>query len=156
MKNRGDHNLTFEEALAKAKKYCAGQEHCEHDVLLKLYEWGGHDFSKTITEKLTKEGFISDKRYANLFTRSKINQNKWGRLKIEAALRMKNIPVTIIREALENINEKDYLHNLKTLLLKKEMEIRETDEYVKQQKISLFLMSKGYEPELIYKLFKTK
>jgi regulatory protein len=154
MKYQGDHKHTFEEALAKAKKYCAGQEHCEHDVLLKLYEWGGHDFSKTITEKLKKEGFISDKRYAELFTRSKINQNKWGRLKIEAALKMKNIPSPIIHEVMENVNEKDYLQNLKTLFLKKGTEIRETDEYAKQQKISLFLMSKGYEPELIYKLFK--
>lgn len=154
MKYKGDHILTFEEALAKAEKYCASQEHCEHDVLLKLFEWGVRDFAKSITEKLNKEGFISDKRYAHLFTRSKINQNKWGRIKIEAALKMKNIPSSIIHEVMENVNEKDYLHNLKTLFLKKEKEIRETDEYVKQQKISLFLMSKGYEPELIYKHFK--
>jgi len=154
MKNQGDHKLTFEEALAKAEKYCAGQEHCEHDVLLKLYEWGVRDFAKSITEKINKEGFISDKRYADLFTRSKVNQNKWGRIKIEAALKMKNIPSSIIHEVMENVNEKDYWQNLKTLFLKKEKEIRETDEYAKQQKISLFLMSKGYEPELIYKLFK--
>jgi len=154
MKHQEENTLTFEEALAKAERYCAGQEHCEHDVLLKLYEWGVREFAKSITEKLKKEGFISDKRYAELFTRSKINQNKWGRIKIASALKMKNIPSSTIHEVMEKVNEKDYLNNLKTLFLKKEKEIRETDEYAKQQKISLFLMSKGYEPELIYKLFK--
>lgn len=156
MKSIGSEKITKEEALEKAKKYCAGQEHCKHDVIRKLYEWGAENFSEFITERLTNEGFISDRRYAEIFTRSKINQNKWGKIKIEAALRSKNIPSQVIAEAFEKINQNDYLQNLKTLFLKKDKELKEPDGFIRQQKITMFLVSKGYEPELIYKLFKTK
>lgn len=156
MKSIDSEKITEEVALEKAKKYCAGQEHCQQDVIRKLYEWNAGDFIGIITEKLTKEGFISDRRYAELFTRSKINQNKWGRVKIEAALRSKNVASPLIKDAFEKINLKDYLQNLKTLFLKKERELKEPDRFNRQQKITMFLVSKGYEPDLIYKLFNTK
>lgn len=150
-------NRSAQEALEKAQKFCAYQERCFQDVRKKLFQWhvdaGEHD---QILQQLEKENFISNDRYTALFVRSKINQNRWGRQKIKTALLGKMIPETLIDKHLQKIDNEKYLNNLKTLKKKKLNELTEKDPYKREIKLKNYLFGKGYEPELINEIVKTK
>jgi len=159
LKTQGKGKYSPEETLAKARKYCALQERCASEVKAKLFEWCGDDESgNEIISQLTKENFLSESRFANLFVRSKINQKRWGRLKIQFELQQRFIPAEIIQEALNDIDENQYLENLRYLKFKKEKETTGPDEFNREMKIKAYLATKGYEYEYINKVvsnFKT-
>lgn len=155
MKKENTEKLTFDEALKRAKKYCASQEHCTSEVKAKLIEWRVEEEMRAeIISELVKENYLSEFRFADLFTRSKINQKRWGRLKIQFELQQRFVPAEIINKAFSSIDEKQYLENLRFLKLKKEKETDEDDEFKREMKIKAYLATKGYEYEEINKLFK--
>lgn len=140
--------------LNKARKYCAADEHCKSEVAVKLAAWGAsEETTEAIIRQLEDENFISEKRYAELFARSKINQNKWGVLKIVLELTRKNIPEHIINQALKGIDQNQYIKNLDHLVKTKSNEIKENDPIIRKQKLMAFLSSKGYEPEFLENYF---
>ena len=154
MKTQAKGKYSQEEALAKARKYCALQERCSSEVKAKLFEWCEDEtIREEIINQLLKENFLSEFRYADLFTRSKINQKKWGRLKIQFELQQRFLPAEIIEKVFKNIDENQYLENLLYLKLKKEKETNEPDEFKREMKIKAYLATKGYEYEYINKVF---
>jgi len=154
LKTQAKGKYSQEEALAKARKYCALQERCSSEVKAKLFEWCEDETGREeIINQLLEENFLSEYRYADLFTRSKINQKKWGRLKIQFELQQRFLPAEIIEKAFKNIDENQYLENLRYLKLKKEKETNEPDEFKREMKIKAYLATKGYEYEYINKVF---
>jgi regulatory protein len=154
LKTQAKGKYSQEEALAKARKYCALQERCSSEVKAKLFEWCEDETGREeIINQLLEENFLSEYRYADLFTRSKINQKKWGRLKIQFELQQRFLPAEIIEQAFKNIDENQYLENLRYLKLKKEKETNEPDEFKREMKIKAYLATKGYEYEYINKVF---
>jgi len=154
LKTQAKGKYSQEEALAKARKYCTLQERCSSEVNAKLFEWCGDEtVREEIINQLLEENFLSEFRYADLFTRSKINQKKWGRLKIQFELQQRFLPAEIIEKAFKNIDENQYLENLLYLKLKKEKETNEPDEFKREMKIKAYLATKGYEYEYINKVF---
>jgi len=144
--------LNYNEFLGKAKKYCAAAEHCKSEVWQKLTAWGAPDDIKTtLINQLEKENYISEKRYADLYVRSKVNQNKWGVLKISSGLHERRIPHEIIVEALKKIDTEQYTKNLQSLILSKSKELKETEPFIRKQKILAFLSARGYEIDLAEK-----
>lgn len=138
----------------KARKFCASQERCIADVTRKLADWNTAESDiEVIIRQLESENFLSDERFAGWFVQSKVNQNRWGRMAIEEALRQKDIPEKIIRNALKNIDEEQYLENLRYLMKRKEKDLNEQDIFISADKIKLFLLSKGYEEEYINRFF---
>jgi len=83
-------SLLFETALKKAMALCAGREYCRSDIRQKLSTWSidATDAEKIIS-KLVIEKFIDEERYCTAFVRDKFRYNKWGRVKIASALKMK-------------------------------------------------------------------
>ena len=76
-------HLSYDEALAKAQRYCAYQERCVEDVKTKMSGWHlKNNQILDIINKLEKEGFLSDRQFAELYVKSKINQKKWGKIKL--------------------------------------------------------------------------
>ena len=53
---------------------------------------------------LREEDFLKESRYAELFVRGKVNNNKWGPRKIEVALKSKKVDPTLIRHELEKFD----------------------------------------------------
>jgi len=154
LKTQAKGKYSQEEALAKARKYCALQERCSSEVKAKLFEWCEDETGREeIINQLLEENFLSEYRYAELFTRSKINQKKWGRLKIQFELQQRFVPAEVIEKAFKNIDENQYLENLRYLKLKKEKETNEPDEFKREMKIKAYLATKGYEYEYINKVF---
>ena len=145
------------EALNKAAAYCTLCERCISEVSAKLTAWGvpPGEQEKIIT-RLTDEKFIDEERYCRAFLNDKVKFNRWGRIKITAALREKHLPLEYIKEALENIDEDAYLQALQETIDIKRRELKGKDDFATQQKIIRHAASRGYEPALIMKTIKYK
>ena len=149
--------LTPGEALNKAAAYCTLCERCISEVSAKLTAWGvPQSEQERIIARLTNEKFIDEERYCRAFVNDKVKFNRWGRIKITAALREKHLPQVHIKEALENIDEEAYMQSLKEVIEIKRREFKGIDEFATQQKIIRHAASRGYEPALIMKTIKYK
>ena len=62
-----------------------------------------------IIKVLIKNSFIDEKRYAYAYVNDHYKIKKWGRNKIKAGLKEKNIPKKIIELAMSSIDTKLYL-----------------------------------------------
>ena len=146
-------NLLFNTALNKAMALCAGREMCSSDISRKLISWGvtGDDNGKIMT-LLTRGKFIDEERFAAAYVKDKFRYNKWGRIKLGAALRMKKIPDEIIRKALDSIDEEEYLDLLKNIILKQRKAVKAKSEYELRGKLLRHCLAKGFESHLLYDL----
>ena len=91
--------LTPGEALNKAAAYCTLCERCISEVSAKLTAWGvPHGEQEKIIARLTNEKFIDEERYCRAFVNDKVKFNRWGRIKITAALREKHLPQEYIKQ----------------------------------------------------------
>jgi regulatory protein len=142
--------------LTKAQSYCAYRDRCSAEVIQKLRDWGVDQTRiPKIVESLTEDKFLDDRRYAESFAGSKFRLKHWGRNKIAYELRLKKIPSGLISEALESIDETEYATTLQTLITKKSKEVKDPDAYRKKQKIARYLISKGFEAELVFANLKS-
>lgn len=155
--HRKSKSLTFEQAKQKALRYCAYQERSHQEVKNKLFELGL--FSSDVDELLAyliTEGFLNEERYAKLFAGGKFRIKQWGRIKIVHALEGKGLSKNCIRLGLKEIDEEDYIQTLHELISRKLQEVSGENPFVVRDKISKALIQKGYEPELVWKMLKTK
>ncbi len=143
------------EALNKAAAYCTACERCISEVTAKLARWGvDSSAQRRIVERLINENFISEQRYARAFVVDKLRFNRWGRLKIAAALREKKVPAELLAEALTTIEDEEYMRIMQAVVATKRRELRGKDDYASQQKILRFAAGRGFEPHLIMKAIK--
>lgn len=105
-----------------------------------------------ILSTLIEEGDVNEERYTKSFVRGKFNLNDWGRNKIKQGLHEKRISPYVLKEALKEINEKDYLHKLEQLARKKYNLLKHDQYLVRKKKTIDYLLSKGYEPQLVMKV----
>ena len=143
------------DALLKLEAYCASGEHCVNDVRIKLDKYDlSQDQSERIIEKLKETGFVDEQRYARAFVHDKLLFAKWGRLKISAMLWQKRLPQNIIDEALENINDDDYIAVLKEVINSKKSAIKARSDYEYSVKLIKSVASRGFEIPLIKQFVK--
>ena len=149
--------LTPGEALNKAAAYCTLCERCISEVSTKLTAWGvPYNEQEKIIARLIEEKFIDESRYCRAFVNDKVKFNRWGRIKITAALRDKRLPQELIRDAIEDIDEEQYLQSLGEVIATKQRELKGKEDFATQQKIIRHAASRGYEPSLIIKAIKYK
>ncbi len=146
---------TPKQALERAKWLCAKQERCQSEIYKKLKEWGiEEENSEEIITQLIIEKFIDEKRFAQLYSRSKFNQLKWGKIKISHELKQKGISEKFIQYGLQEIDNKVYIKTLQKEIEKKTKELKENNTFILKNKIIKYFYSKGYEPELTIELLK--
>jgi regulatory protein len=146
---------TPKQALERAKWLCAKQERCQSEIYKKLKEWGiEEENSEEIITQLIIEKFIDEKRFAQLYSRSKFNQLKWGKIKISYELKQKGISEKCIQYGLQEIDNKVYIKTLQKEIEKKTKELKENNTFILKNKIIKYFYSKGYEPELTIELLK--
>lgn len=139
------------QALIKAEKYCAYQERSHKEVRDKLYSFGLFkiDVEKIITQLITS-GFLNEERFAKAFAGGKFRMKKWGRKKIEAELKKKDVSKNCIRIGLKEIDETEYRKTLSDLVKKKNKSMMELNAFKRRSKLALYVIGKGYEPELVW------
>ena len=148
-------------ALLKAQNLCASQEKCEFDIKSKLFDWGLNDTEIIeVIEELINNAFIDNLRYAKAFVREKSSVSKWGKIKIEFALKHKNIQPEYIRIAVQEIDESKYDLVLEKELIKKLKTFKTQDIYTIKSKLIRFGISRGYENgkvfDMVLKILKNQ
>ncbi|MGN0007915.1 MAG: regulatory protein RecX [Alistipes sp.] len=139
---------TPEQALAALMRLCAKAERSSGDALRLMHRWGLSDAdSRKVLERLVKDGFVDDCRYAEAFVRDKINLSGWGVYKIAAALRAKGIAQPIIGQATEQLATADMPERLQTLIARRLRTLKAKSPFDARAKLLRYAISQGYDYE---------
>jgi len=142
--------LTPQQAKLKIAAFCAYQERCQQEVRDKLYAYGLHEEEvENLLSYMIEEGFLNEERFAVAFVGGKFRIKKWGRNKILQELKLRKISPNCIKSGMKEINSKEYWETLKGLTEKKWDSLSDKDDFIRNQKVFRYLMSRGYETDLI-------
>ncbi len=142
--------FTPQQALQKARHYCAYQERCHSEVKEKLYNFGlkKHEVDLLLSQ-LIEEGYLNEERFAVQFVGGKFRTKQWGRVKIKYELKQKQVSEYIIKKAMKEIDEETYAATLQQLATEKWNALKDEQHINRQVKTQNYLMQKGYEADLI-------
>jgi len=144
--------FTKEQAYQKLKHYCAYQDRSQSEVKTKAYSLGIRTTDvEELTSKLIEEGCLNEERFARSFAGGKFRMKQWGRIKIRAELKKKQISNYCIIAALEEIDDLNYKEVLHKMAVKKWNAIKGagTNLFVKMTKTRNYLLQRGYEANLV-------
>ena len=142
--------ITEQEAYLRLTALCAQAEHCQHEMLEKMKKWELADEAQArVMERLIKERYVDDERYARAFVMDKIRYNKWGRRKVEQALWMKRIDKGIQERVLSEVEDEEYVSALRPLLKQKQRSTKAASDYELRQKLIRFALSRGFGFDII-------
>ena len=145
----------FEKYLSKAQSYCSRAEKCESDVRMYLYKQGvDSDSIAKIIDSLVDDKFVDNARYVRAFVSDAFKFNKWGRLKIRQALLAKGISEKLMLQPLAEIDDSEYMSLLENILRAKLKSLRGDDEYKVKASVFRFAYSRGFEQELVEKVWE--
>ena len=141
-----------EKALHSLAAYCSRSERCVSDIKRKLSKWeiSEHD-QNNILKRLQDEKFLNEERFCKAFVNDKSKYNKWGVYKIRFELKKKEIPDSLIREALKNIAPEENEERLLQLLQAKQKSVNGKNEFEIRQKLIRFAAGRGFSLEEIEK-----
>lgn len=144
--------MNEQEILNKLTSLCAKSELCPFDLQKKMRRWEVDDETQTkIIDYLKKENYINENRYTESFIRNKVEYNKWGRYKIEQALRLKHIPKEVYAPLLDEVKENKYDDILTPLLKQKLKFIKYNSAYEAKTKLMRFALQRGFTMQQILK-----
>ena len=142
--------MTEQEAYLRLAALCAQAEHCQQEMRDKMRRWGVDEVAQDrVVDRLVKERYVDDERYARAFVKDKIRYNKWGRRKVQQALRQKHIEQEIQQQVLDEIDEKEYLEVLRPLLKQKRKSTKAANDYEMNQKLMRFALGRGFTFDII-------
>ena len=148
-------NELYKTALANAMALCSQREYCRSDIEEKLQKWGVSPADcQKIINTLTSENFINEGRYARAFVNDKFRHNKWGKIKISYHLRARKISPQTINDALESIDNEQYISTLKMLIEGHKKSVRAKNDYDLRARLLRFGQSRGFESSLLYDILK--
>lgn len=150
MKQRSESEL-----LHLAAAYCSTAERCISDVRKKITAAGGQqEIADQIISYLLKEKFIDETRFCRSFVNDKLLFNHWGRVRISYELRKKEIAPTLFAEAIDNIDENNYVNILSELLKNKKRMTKGRSGQDIFNKLYRFAAGRGFESDIILKCLK--
>lgn len=146
LNSRVPRTKTPEQALSSLMRQCARAEKCSGDALRLMRRWGvSESDARKVLERLLRERFIDDGRYAAAFVRDKMRFSGWGERKIRMALRAKGVAAQHIDAALGELESVDNSRRLEEMLRKKAAKTTARDLYDLKGKLVRFGMSRGFE-----------
>ena len=141
---------TEQEAYLTLAALCAQAEHCQWEMVEKMRKWEiPEEAQARIMERLVKERYVDDERFARAFAKDKVRYNKWGRRKVEQALWQKHIDEDIRKNVLNEIDDEEYLSVLRPLLKQKRKSIKAQNDYELNQKLMRFALGRGFTFDII-------
>lgn len=141
---------TEQEAYLSLAALCAQTEHCQWEMLEKMRRWELSDEAQArVMERLMKERYVDDERYARAFVKDKVRYNKWGRRKVEQALWQKHIGDSVRQQVLDEVDDDEYISILRPLLQQKRRSTKAASDYELNQKLIRFAVSRGFTMDII-------
>ena len=142
--------MTGQQAYQKLTDLCARSEHCQQEMLEKMRQWGvSEEEQAQVMERLVKERYVDDERFARAFIYDKIRYSKWGRRKVEQALWLKRIDNSISKPLLDEVDDEEYLNILRPMLKQKHKSTKANSEYELTMKLIRFAMGRGFTMDII-------
>lgn len=141
-----------EALLKRMAGLCAKSEQCTFDISTKLYKAGlPKEKREEIIDYLRANRYLDDARFARSFASFKVRFAAWGKRKIRMALAAKRIPSSLIADAIDAIDEEDYINALRRVVESKKRDLNITD---RQERAKLYsrLLARGFESSLISKV----
>lgn len=129
---------------------CSRREYCSQDIYKKALQKGLEEKeAAAVLERLVRDGFVDDGRYARAFVRDKAMLAGWGPRKISYALRTKGIPSGTVEAALASIVEDDQDREragcrMRDVLSAKWRTVRAGSLQERRAKVLRFALSRGY------------
>ena len=125
---------------------CSRREYCSAAVLGKLRQKGLDDKdAAAVLERLVRERYVDDARYARAFVRDKALLSGWGPRKISFALSAKGISKEVVEEALEEVSPEDSEARMCQVL----SAVSGKTLYERRTKLLRFALSRGYSYEAV-------
>ena len=138
------------EAYLTLAALCAQAEHCQWEMLEKMRRWEVPEEAQArVMQRLVKERYVDDERYARAFVKDKIRYNKWGRRKVDQALWQKHIDEDIRKHVLDEVDDDEYLSVLRPLLKQKRRSTKANSDYELNQKLMRFALGRGFTSDII-------
>jgi regulatory protein len=146
-------SFTVDELQKKMEYYCVYQDRCHQEVERKMTEYQLIPEAKEkILLHLMQHNFLNEERFSRSFARGKFRIKNWGKQRIVRELKNKNISNYNIKSALKEINEDEYLQTIYRITENRNNSITEKNIYKRKKKLQDFLLRKGYEYDLIFKI----
>ncbi|MDR2414436.1 MAG: recombination regulator RecX [Odoribacteraceae bacterium] len=106
---------------------------------------------------LQEHHFVNDERFAMAYARDQFRFKRWGRLKIEQALRRKQLPGELVARAIASLDDTG-INQEETclyLLQQKAGNLKEDDPYKRKAKLFRFASGRGFDFETILRALET-
>jgi regulatory protein len=146
-------SFTVDEIKRKLENYCVYQDRCHKEVEQKMWEF--HlipEARELILLSLMKDNFLNEERFAKSYARGKFRIKSWGKQRIVRELKFRDISAYNVKTALKEIEETEYLKTIYRITENRNAVITESNIYKRKKKIIDFLMRKGFENDLIFKV----
>ena len=145
-------NVMAEKAYSKMAQLCSRSEQCSADIRKKIIAYEIVDeIVEEIIQKLKRENFLDDERFARAYAKDKFKFNKWGKIKIKHFLRAKGISNSDIEKGLDEIDDNKYKDLLIKTMKEKARGVKNKNKFEKMGQIIRFAQNRGFEPELIHR-----
>ena len=136
-----------------AQRFTAYRERAPKEVAEKLAEWEGRpEEIEQILKELKEDNFINEERFSRAFCNDKFKFNKWGKRRISNEIRKYDLPANVVEQGLAYINQEEYDSTLRQLAHAKWSKLKEPVLFKKKQKTVNYLVQKGYESDLIWRV----
>jgi regulatory protein len=146
-------SFTVDEIKRKLENYCVYQDRCHKEVEQKMWEF--HlipEARELILLSLMKDDFLNEERFAKSYARGKFRIKSWGKQRIVRELKFRDISAYNVKTALKEIEETEYLKTIYRITENRNAVITESNIYKRKKKLIDFLMRKGFENDLIFKV----
>lgn len=139
-----------QQALQSLMRLCARSEKSSGDALRLMQQWQvPHTERQGVLERLVKERFIDDGRYAEAYVREKSRLSGWGARKIAMQLRQKGVSQAIIDDALRELDSNVELPRLVDKLRRKIRTTKYTSDYELRGKLMRYALSLGFDYDIV-------
>lgn len=139
---------TAKQALESLMRLCARAERSSGDALRLMNGWEVPVTERNeVLQRLIRERYIDDERYAEAFVREKTNLSAWGEYKIRTSLRCKGIADEIINRALAQLSPEQNKERLIQRLQRKAKSIKYDTTYQLKTKLIRYGASLGFAME---------
>ena len=131
--------------LTRLMGQCSRREYCEADILKKAMRALENDPAAAlqVLERLKRDSFVDDFRYAAAYAREKASISGWGVRKIVFSLRGKGVAAEAVDAAVEGLDQEAADARLLKVLQTKSRALKDTPD--KRLKLLRFALSRGYD-----------
>ena len=150
-------SYTFEEIKQKLVNYCVYQDRCHSEGEQKMRDFLLIPEAKDeIFLYLIKENYLNEERFTRSYIRGKFYIKHWGRTKIKMNLKQKGITEKLISKSMDEIDADDYEKAINKIYEDYFSKQKGLKEYQKKSKTIRYLISKGFEYELVWNVINNE